>query len=54
MTQRETHSMNIAGVQRDLRKFEIKPGVTIAILNILGDSELVEAAGNVGHGIIPA
>lgn len=45
MTQRETHSMNIAGVQRDLRKFEIKPGVTIAILNILGDSELVEAAG---------
>lgn len=45
MTKRETYSINIAGVQRELTKFEIKPGVTIAILNILGDSELVEAAG---------
>lgn len=44
MTARETYSVNIAGVARDLRLFEIKPGVRIAILNILGDSELVEAA----------
>ena len=37
------YSVNIAGLQRDLRKFEVAPGVTIAILNILGDTELVEA-----------
>lgn len=40
----KTFAVNIAGVQRDLRLFEIKPGVRIAILNILGDTELVEAA----------
>ena len=40
----ETYSIEIAGVKRDLRLFEIKPGVRIAILNILGDTELVEAA----------
>lgn len=45
MTQRDTHPINIAGVKRNLPKFEIKSGVTIAILNILGDTELVEAAG---------
>lgn len=40
----QTYAVNIAGVQRDLRLFEIKPGVRIAILNILGDTELVQAA----------
>lgn len=39
-----THPIEIAGVKRDLRLFEIKPGVRIAILNILGDTELVQAA----------
>jgi adenine phosphoribosyltransferase len=41
---RETYSIEIAGIQRDLRLFEIKPGLKIAILNILGDTELVKAA----------
>lgn len=41
---REIYSVNVAGVQRDLPLFEIKPGVRIAILNILGDTELVQAA----------
>ncbi|MBC7814627.1 MAG: adenine phosphoribosyltransferase [Burkholderiales bacterium] len=40
----ETYRVSVAGVERDLRLFEIKPGVRIAILNILGDTELVEAA----------
>lgn len=40
----ETFPINIAGVERDLTLFEIKPGVRIAILNILGDWELVNAA----------
>jgi adenine phosphoribosyltransferase len=44
MTERETFAITINGVTRELPKFEIKPGVRIAILNILGDSELVHAA----------
>ncbi|NWG17593.1 MAG: adenine phosphoribosyltransferase [Chloroflexi bacterium] len=43
MTAYETYPVEVAGVRRDLRLFEIKPGVRIAILNILGDTELVEA-----------
>lgn len=44
MSQAETYRVTIAGLQRDLRLFEVKPGVRIAILNILGDTELVLAA----------
>ncbi len=43
MSNRETYSIEIAGIKRDLRLFEIKPGLRIAILNILGDTELVTA-----------
>lgn len=43
MPTRETHAIKIAGLQRHLRLFEIKPGLRIAILNILGDTELVLA-----------
>ena len=38
-----TYTVEIAGLKRDLRLFEIKPGLKIAILNILGDTELVQA-----------
>jgi adenine phosphoribosyltransferase len=41
---REVYSVDVAGVKRDLRLFEVKPGLRIAILNILGDTELVQAA----------
>lgn len=44
MSQYETYAVSIAGVQRELRLFQIKPGLKIAILNILGDTELVEAS----------
>jgi adenine phosphoribosyltransferase len=44
MPDHETYSIEIAGIKRDLRLFEIKPGLRIAILNILGDTELVQAA----------
>lgn len=37
------YSVEIAGLKRDLRLFQIKPGLKIAILNILGDTELVQA-----------
>jgi adenine phosphoribosyltransferase len=40
---RPTYAVDIAGVHRELPLFEIKPGLKIAILNILGDTELVEA-----------
>lgn len=40
--------VNVAGVERDLPLFEVAPGIRIAILNILGDNELVEAA---SHGL---
>ena len=43
MQTRATYSIVIAGLKRELRLFEIKPGLRIAILNILGDTELVQA-----------
>ncbi len=43
MSKRDTYSIEIAGVKRELPLFEIKPGLRIAILNILGDTELVQA-----------
>jgi len=43
MADRPTYPIDIAGVHRELRLFEIKPGLRIAILNILGDTELVTA-----------
>lgn len=43
MSRYETYSVEIAGLKRDLRLFEVKPGLKIAILNILGDTELVQA-----------
>ncbi|HSS96256.1 MAG TPA: phosphoribosyltransferase family protein [Terriglobales bacterium] len=44
----KTYAVDIAGVKRDLPLVEVAPGVTIALLNILGDTELVVAA---AHGL---
>lgn len=41
---RNVHTVEVAGLKRDLPLFEVAPGVRIAIVNILGDSELVQAA----------
>lgn len=43
-TQRESHTVEIAGLTRHLPLFEVAPGLRIAVLNILGDSALVEAS----------
>ena len=43
MSTHETYTVEVAGLKRDLRLFEIKPGLKIAILNILGDTEFVQA-----------
>lgn len=42
-TNRPTYPVEIAGVTRELPLFEVAPGLRIAVLNILGDTELVEA-----------
>jgi adenine phosphoribosyltransferase len=44
MARQEFYSVKIAGLMRDLRLFEVAPGLRIAILNILGDTELTQAA----------
>jgi adenine phosphoribosyltransferase len=41
---RATHRVEIEGVTRDLPLFEVAPGVRIAVLNLLGDTEIVEAS----------
>lgn len=40
---RDVYSVKVAGINRDLPLFEVAPGVRIAILNILGDTELVQS-----------
>jgi adenine phosphoribosyltransferase len=44
LPQRDAYPVEVAGVKRNLPLFEVKPGLKIAVLNILGDTELVEAA----------
>lgn len=39
----QTHRVEVNGVVRDLRLFEVAPNVRIAIVNILGDTEFVQA-----------
>jgi len=41
--QRKTYPIDIAGIYRELPLFEVQPGLRIAVLNILGDTELVLA-----------
>ena len=43
MAARETYAIEIAGLKRELPLFEVAPGLRIAVLNILGDTELVQA-----------
>jgi adenine phosphoribosyltransferase len=40
---RNTYPIEIAGIYRELPLFEVQPGLRIAVLNILGDTELVHA-----------
>ena len=46
MSPHETYPVEVSGIKRNLRLFEIKPGLKIAILNILGDTEFVQACAN--------
>ncbi|MCP4416342.1 MAG: adenine phosphoribosyltransferase [Chloroflexi bacterium] len=42
--ERETYTVNIAGLTRHLPLFEVAPAVRIAIFNMLGDTIVVKAA----------
>jgi adenine phosphoribosyltransferase len=50
----ETYAVEIAGVKRELRLMEVAPGVRIAVLNILGDTELTQAAARALARQLPA
>lgn len=40
---RSTYTVKLAGLTRELPLFEVAPGVHIAIFNMLGDTEIVQA-----------
>lgn len=42
--EKDFYPIEIAGIKRELKLFTVKPGLKIAILNILGDVELVKAS----------
>lgn len=44
MPKRETHTVRIAGVTRQLPLFAVSPNVSIAVFNMLGDSEIIRSA----------
>lgn len=44
MGTREHHAVEINGLRRELPLFEVAPGTRIAVFNLLGDTEVVEAA----------
>lgn len=44
MNNRETYTVEIAGLTRHFPLFEVAPGVRIAIFNMLGDTYIVKAA----------
>jgi adenine phosphoribosyltransferase len=42
---RETYHVEVCGLSREFPLFEVAPGVRVAIFNMLGDVEIVRAAG---------
>lgn len=44
MSQRDTYTVEVAGLVRHFPLFEVAPGVRIAVFNMLGDTYVVKAA----------
>lgn len=44
MTQRETYTVTVEGVTRELPLFAVAPHIRIAVFNLLGDTEIIVAA----------
>lgn len=53
MMDQEYYTVTIAGVTRHLPLFEVAPGLRIAIFNMLGDTEVVEAAADALLPLLP-
>jgi adenine phosphoribosyltransferase len=53
MTDRRTYRVNIGDLTRELPLFEVAPGVHIAIFNMLGDTQVVQAAARALAARIP-
>jgi adenine phosphoribosyltransferase len=50
----KTHSVTIGAITRELPIITVAPGVSVALLNLLGDTELTEAAGQLLAEKLPA
>ena len=49
----KTHLVTIGAVSRQLPIIEVAPGVSVALLNLLGDTELTEEAGRLLAALLP-
>ncbi|WP_438503486.1 phosphoribosyltransferase family protein [Deinococcus alpinitundrae] len=52
-SQRRIHPVQVGTVTRELPVVEVAPGVSIALFNMLGDTEVTEAAGKALAQMIP-
>lgn len=52
--QRKTHRVQIGSVTRDLPVVEVSPGTSVALFNMLGDTEATEAAGKALAAKLPS
>lgn len=50
----KTHHVQVGTVSRELPIVEVAPGVSVALFNMLGDTEVTEAAGKALAALIPA
>lgn len=50
----KTHKVKVGSVERDLPIVEVAPGVSVALFNMLGDTEVTEAAGKALAQKLPA
>ncbi|GGM02241.1 phosphoribosyltransferase family protein [Deinococcus aerophilus] len=50
----KTHTVQVGDVSRDLPIVEVAPGVSVALFNMLGDTEVTEAAGKALARLLPA
>ncbi|WP_034334935.1 phosphoribosyltransferase family protein [Deinococcus misasensis] len=49
-----TYSVNIGGVARELPIVELAPGLSVALFNMLGDTEVTESAGKALADLMPS
>jgi adenine phosphoribosyltransferase len=50
----ETHRVQIGSISRDLPIIEVAPGVSVALFNLLGDTQMTEEAGKLLAAKLPS